>query len=190
MRWDRFVDVLPIITLIAGFVLARLDSSRRERVEAKERRALAEAEFQRETLLALQEAVQHLGSLPPVDHVLGVGADEWSAARMEVTKLTVRVRDRRTRASARLLQTMLDRPQAFHAADQMEIVESQLEAYEELHERIGWLLRQGTDALVHPEPMSFGERQDRERELAAYGIRLGWRWRRWQRRLPKFEDTT
>lgn len=49
MTWDRFIDVLPIITLVLGYVGSQWESRRREMRDRAETRVAAGVAFERET---------------------------------------------------------------------------------------------------------------------------------------------
>lgn len=168
-------DLLPVVTLVGGYFLGQRSDRRRERHEAVERRTFAEADFQRSTLLELQSAVLRLVELARSD----APDTPYADARAETTRLLVRVRDRRTRANVRLLQSFCDQRRRAKGVAADDVDFDQAEAFEEFNERLGWVIRSGADTLVHLEPKSVGEVMDEVREewprVRRRGRLLSWR---------------
>ena len=57
MTWNQFRDVLPIITLVLGYFGTTLTETRREHRAERQRRIDAASDFQRTTMLELQDAL-------------------------------------------------------------------------------------------------------------------------------------
>jgi hypothetical protein len=60
MTWDQFREILPIVTLLSGFVLGILSELIRDKRTAERERRKWFAEFQRSSLLSLQTSINDL----------------------------------------------------------------------------------------------------------------------------------
>jgi hypothetical protein len=166
MTWDQFRDVLPVLTLLGGFILGVVSELIRDRRTAKREQRKWLAEFQRSSLLALQEAISDLENalerliFPQLQQYQKTG--RWSSpdippqldiahnrARRELASVAVRISDEQLR---QLLGQYLDATLVAISEPTNETTQEAVkriakamrlraEIFEKANERLGQLLR-------------------------------------------------
>ena len=92
--WDRFIDVLPILTLVLGYLGSQWDGTRRAKREREDGRVEAEAAFQRATILELQDVTSlYVQSLIEWSYSADSTSTQIDASWHRLYQLNVRVRD-------------------------------------------------------------------------------------------------
>lgn len=162
----------PVMTLVVGWGLAQLGDERHDRRQVKREAAAAQAtrqvsvddcrsNFQRESLLSLQEEMAHLaratGRLRYEDTMLYRNegkpwgrmplSEEWSdkhfAATVETNKLTVRIADDELREAVGAFVSLCgDVGGANSDVHSFDLLKRAIEAHRVTTERIGILLRE------------------------------------------------
>ena len=150
---------LPVATLLIGFVLAEITTERKDRRRVKQERKQRQADFQRETLLALQDVLFRLQRSESQVHRVkeqasqpGIGwrqrevpvefDEENRLARAEAYLLKVRVEDDKVReltnavTSSEVMVAFAETP-----IDAAAAVIAAGVAFDDLNDRIGLLLR-------------------------------------------------
>jgi hypothetical protein len=167
MTWDQFQDILPIVTLLGGFILGIVSELIRDKRTAERDQRRWFAEFQRSSLLTLQASINDLENalerlvLPQLERYQRTG--EWSSttdippqldiahnkARRELASVAVRISDGQLRELVSQYQdatlTAISgsaKETSRNAVKRVaEAMQRRAEIFERVNERLGELLR-------------------------------------------------
>jgi hypothetical protein len=165
MTWQQFKDILPVVTLLVGLLLGIVTEVLREKRSVTRERRKWKAEFERNALLDLQDALSssekaiEVAVMPPLQeyqksHKWSVGhpqlASDYSATRRRIVLISSRLDDEEVRRLVKEYERTADKtftalmtksaPDAIKALN--EATKERAKVFVAINDRIGNRVRQ------------------------------------------------